>query len=210
MATWMGIGSGAGIDASILDARPQPAMPRSAKRARARRDMQDALVALMREKPLAAITVTDVARRARVSRSTFYRNYDSFDDVVRDYLDRLRTEALSAEAEDTAAAGGARPGQDISLARLTSHFAFYRERHQAVLALCDNGFGAAFQQVADEFAESAAGDMPATSVERYRLYFLSGAMCNVMLQWMRAGCPEPPSELAFAVMRFLEQPVISP
>lgn len=47
------------------------------KRARASTELICAgLLACMKEKPFARITITDVQRASTVSRSTFYRNFD--------------------------------------------------------------------------------------------------------------------------------------
>lgn len=40
------------------------------------------LLACMKEKPFARITITDVQRASTVSRSTFYRNFDCLEDVL--------------------------------------------------------------------------------------------------------------------------------
>ena len=51
--------------------------------------VKDALLSLLAEKPLADITVSELAREARVSRSTFYEHFgnpaDVYDAVVRDF-----------------------------------------------------------------------------------------------------------------------------
>ena len=46
------------------------------------------LLACMREKPFARITITDVQRASTVSRSTFYRNFDCLEDVLALLCDR--------------------------------------------------------------------------------------------------------------------------
>ena len=46
------------------------------------------LLACMREKPFARITITDVQRASTVSRSTFYRNFDGLEDVLALLCDR--------------------------------------------------------------------------------------------------------------------------
>ena len=53
------------------------------KRARASTELICAgLLACMKEKPFARITITDVQRASTVSRSTFYRNFDCLEDVL--------------------------------------------------------------------------------------------------------------------------------
>lgn len=46
------------------------------------------LLACMKEKPFARITITDVQRASSVSRSTFYRNFDCLEDVLALLCDR--------------------------------------------------------------------------------------------------------------------------
>ena len=48
---------------------------------RTRNALGDALVALMHEKPFAAIRIQDVLDRAQISRSTFYTHYSDKDDL---------------------------------------------------------------------------------------------------------------------------------
>lgn len=43
----------------------------------------DALAELMKEKKYAEITVTEIVEKAKLGRATFYRNFDSLDDVLR-------------------------------------------------------------------------------------------------------------------------------
>ncbi|MBO3085135.1 TetR/AcrR family transcriptional regulator [Cellulomonas fengjieae] len=54
---------------------------------RTRRLLQDALLALARERSLDEISVADVADRATVNRSTFYQHYTDTDTLLSDALD---------------------------------------------------------------------------------------------------------------------------
>ena len=59
------------------------------KRARASTELICAgLLACMKEKPFARITITDVQRASTVSRSTFYRNFDCLEDALALLFDR--------------------------------------------------------------------------------------------------------------------------
>lgn len=59
------------------------------KRARASTELICAgLLACMKEKPFARITITDVQRASTVSRSTFYRNFDCLEDALALLCDR--------------------------------------------------------------------------------------------------------------------------
>ena len=47
-----------------------------------RRMIADALMALLRRKPYAAITVSELCQEAAIGRKTFYRNFDTKEDVI--------------------------------------------------------------------------------------------------------------------------------
>lgn len=59
------------------------------------RALQDALLALARERPLDAITVSDIVARAAVNRSTFYQHYSDKETLLVDALDAV-AEAVGA------------------------------------------------------------------------------------------------------------------
>lgn len=63
---------------------------------RTRTALADALVALIRRKDYAAITVEDILAEADVGRATFYAHFTSKDDLLKRSLDRLRQLLLAA------------------------------------------------------------------------------------------------------------------
>ena len=52
-----------------------------------RKAMQDALIDLMRERPLGSITIKALCEQADVNRSTFYAHYDSIEELLHDIED---------------------------------------------------------------------------------------------------------------------------
>ena len=50
--------------------------------------------------------------------------------------------------------------------------------------------------------------MPQNSIEHYKLYFISGAVFNVLIQWLQNGAIESPREIAKACVRFLSGGII--
>ena len=51
--------------------------------------MVSALMQLLEDKPLSAISVTELTEKAGVSRMTYYRNYQSKEEIFQDYLDDI-------------------------------------------------------------------------------------------------------------------------
>jgi len=52
----------------------------------------ESLMILMRKKAFAKITVEEIAKKAGVNRSSYYRHFKSKEDIVRFYFDRILNE----------------------------------------------------------------------------------------------------------------------
>ena len=71
-------------------------MPQYARSLRARRDIKEALVELLRSKQLDQIGMSELARTAQVRRNTLYKHYPNiaqvYEDMVRDFSGRIFTQ----------------------------------------------------------------------------------------------------------------------
>ena len=76
-----------------------------------------ALTELMREKEYREITVTELARKAGVSRMACYRNFSSKDDILLEHFRRRFAEALEA-GESSLLCGAAREAEGLARAGL--------------------------------------------------------------------------------------------
>lgn len=61
---------------------------------RSKKWITDALFKLMEEKKFEEITVTDISREADLVRQTFYKNFDSKEDVIKKYMEKLSDELV--------------------------------------------------------------------------------------------------------------------
>lgn len=68
-----------------------------------KRLIQDALVELLREKPLGKVSVSELCARADVNRTTFYKHYATQHDVLREIGERIVAE-IAASATSGASA----------------------------------------------------------------------------------------------------------
>lgn len=66
----------------------------------ARECIVTALLQLIYEKPMSSITISELTKRAGVSRITFYRNYDSKEEI---FISELKELVARYEAEGSAA-----------------------------------------------------------------------------------------------------------
>ncbi len=57
-----------------------------------RESIETALITLMKEKDFTSITITDITKRAGVSRLAYYRNYESKEDILSGFLQNIITD----------------------------------------------------------------------------------------------------------------------
>lgn len=53
-----------------------------------KKQIESATIKLLKEKELKSITVNDIAEKSNVSRVSFYRNYESKEDIIKSYIGR--------------------------------------------------------------------------------------------------------------------------
>lgn len=104
-----------GYDGSMSGRRrattPLPEGVEDPRVTRTRRQLRDALVGLALERPLGAITVRDLTDRASIGYATFFRHYQSVEELLRGVLQDLLRELvaeLGPLARDDPAAAGRR------------------------------------------------------------------------------------------------------
>lgn len=94
--------------------------------ARTRRSLQDALLALARERGLDDISVADIVERAEVNRSSFYQHYADRETLLADALDAAAEEAR-AGLPDTIEVGASPPDALLTYLRhLETNATLYR------------------------------------------------------------------------------------
>lgn len=148
--------------------------------------IEEALVQLMEEKPFERITVTDIARRAGVSRNAYYRNYPSKEAILAGYLDGV-VEGISGALSRFDAVTQTREAWEALLAA-THDFA---PRYQLLLKA---GYGSLIRErVRDASCMPRSGN---ELVDRYVASWWAGAVCSVLEDWARAGEDMSPEELA--------------
>lgn len=173
---------------------------RKIENARVKRSIEDAFFSLLKNQNFSEITITDLVKKSGVSRTSYYRNFNSKEDIIKEYIQRLRKEidvALEYSANTF--------GDKLNPQTLTVHISYYLKEKHNLLLLYDNGFGSLMLDESNRYVEESLGDMPYNSIERYRLYFISGAIFNAMMQWLKTGAKETPGEMAQIIIELLEK-----
>ena len=160
---------------------------------RVKKHITEGLFSLLRKKSFSEITVTDIVKEANVARASYYRNFQNKEEIIEAAMDSLRDELMADisydDDEHIFDQENARAGFDKALTCCLV-------KKSDLLALYHNGFGSLIQKTFNRYIMEFAGNMPANSAARYKLYFISGAVTNVLIEWLNEGAKEPPREIA--------------
>jgi AcrR family transcriptional regulator len=174
------------------DARLDPRVQRT------RTLLQDALLALARERPLDEIAVADVADRATVNRSTFYQHYPDTDTLLADALD-ARAAAAGADLSSILPDADAAPPE--VLVRYMEHVAEHAELYRR--AFGEHGSPVAVTRLRRRVGQlsldglrqhgtpGALADLP----PEVAAAALAGALIGVLVAWLEQE-PLPPADHA--------------
>ena len=152
-----------------------------------------ALVGFAGQKDWSKVTVTELVERAGVARASFYRNFTSVEDLVEYGIRQMAVlydEGKPPLEEDN---------RNVELA--CYKFRFYQQHADLVLAFHRAKASTSLLDIITDCYIDACGDMPASSLSRYELYYHAGAFYNVMMCWLESGMKEPPEEMAREFVR---------
>ena len=180
--------------ASPSRSRSRPESRRVDRRVlRTRQALRDALLQLLVEIGWDALDIQALCDRANIGRSTFYLHFDNKEALLSGSFADLG-EALRAQAVPS---GSARTGELPWLPGLLDHVHGQQQVFRALLGRRSGHF------VQERFrallVELVAGDMPKASASGWpaqaAAHYLGGALFQLMVWWLGAARPHPPSEI---------------
>lgn len=168
---------------------------------RTRKMIQEALLELTVEKGYPNISVQDIADRAMINRSTFYRHYLDKDDLLVQYMD----EVTALTSEDDFATDKLQPGEKENpngLIKLLRHIGQFSEFYRVMLSA--NGHPVVTDRLRRNAEErfryllSHPGVIPAPSKSPLdmRLTYISCAGVGAISWWVENKMPCTAEELA--------------
>jgi AcrR family transcriptional regulator len=158
--------------------------------------LYDGLAKLMREKDFNAITVTDLVEAAQVGRTTFYRNFDEIEDILRmrndqafeglvSYLQEYRqkyTHDSSTNLLKPVLRYFYLHSELIELLIIANRIDIVQESFRRLLEPFKSIFGA-FYGVEEDYVE-------------YIIAIRIGGITNILTHWIETGKKQAPDELA--------------
>ena len=144
-----------------------------------------ALILLMNKKAFKAITITELCRKAGVSRMAFYGNYKTKESLLKGIV----LESVERLLEKI----GSPFRQSTGLEWYEQMFESIKEDAFSLKTIFDAGFKHEYLSIMNELVLHN----PSVTVEnKYLRLIWSGGMANVIIQWIEDGAEEPTKEIA--------------
>ncbi|WP_440896607.1 TetR/AcrR family transcriptional regulator [Amphibacillus sp. Q70] len=159
--------------------------------------IETALLALMKENDFKDISITNIVSRAGVSRSAYYRNYSSKEDILKNYLHTVvQTITNSLDIQKYY-------HNDLSF--WLSIFNRVRPYSAKFLTLLKAGFDGVILSSINKILLDKFSEGQVTSLERYKVFFWNGAFYNLLREWIYSDLKESDQEMAEICQHIIKQ-----
>ena len=153
---------------------------RKSKRSRiTRQNIGEAILSLMRVKPFEEITVSDIAKKAHVSRMTFYHHFESKTDALNNYI----YEIIECYLEECNRTLGIENFSDA--VHIRHAFLFLDQYADFFLELAQANLHSLMLNAINVYMQKYIAPLYPRSI--FELYFYAGAILNVFLKWEESG-----------------------
>lgn len=158
-----------------------------------------ALVILMKQKNFQEISITDITKKAGVSRMAFYRNYDIKEDIITYYIDELlqeyTKEILSKEKIDN--------NEDVRL-----YFSYFRKHEELISNLINSNLINIILKKCIELFHVISQDIAcnksfSTEKQKFWIDYVAGGLYNILIEWAKGGMKQSDEYMADIVSEFI-------
>lgn len=155
----------------------------------------EAVVELMKENPYGKIKVSDIVKKAGVSRMTYYHYYASKDEVLEDYLSEIIQEYIRNRKEY-------KPhGIFHHYTDILFTLNFFDKYADFILELSRAGFYSMLINALNKYMVEQL--LPEYDKNVYALYYYAGALLNIFMKWEEDGKTLSAEELAKTIENFM-------
>lgn len=151
--------------------------------------LEGALIQLLETKGMEKITISELVKRAGVSRTAFYAHYQTKEDVLKSVLQDV------IQQIDSIAIGDVR-----SESFWVALFAEIEKIAAPFRLLLKAGLG---EQIRSEITAQTLKTVPDDPLHRYNEILWTGAIYNLLISWVTADDPEAPEVMAQICVRIV-------
>lgn len=163
--------------------------------------LMNALLELLSEKPYNEITITEMASRAQLTRRTFYRNFETKEDVLNMYIQELCCEYKKLLQEEII----------LKVHNVAKVYFTFWNKHLEFLAIMEkNNLLFMILQKYNKYLPVLHGELIGNNEElensnmlEYILTFSAGGFFNTLVKWVHDGAKKSPEEIANIVDKII-------
>ncbi len=169
---------------------------------RSRKEITDALFKLMQEHPYQEISVKQIILETNLARRTFYRNYESKDDV----LDSVITDKITEYAEELTTSPESPLDVIFRFCEKNKDFLMLLHKNSLLYLLLIklNIMIPKLNQITDR-SDSVFARIVGDLEPDYLVAFNVGAIWNVIFKWVERGMTESADEIKETIAQYLSR-----
>ncbi|WP_238884015.1 TetR/AcrR family transcriptional regulator [Clostridium sp. YIM B02551] len=160
-----------------------------------------ALMILMENKPFNEISITEITKKAGVSRMAFYRNYSVKEDIINTYIEELFQEYFSE----------IKPHEDkFNYENVRLYFSYFRKHDKLISNLIKSNLSNMLLEKCIEAFYVLSQDISCNRSyppEKQKLWIalLVGGLYNVLIEWAKDGMKQSDEYMAQTVCEFMNE-----
>lgn len=165
----------------------------------------DSFLKLLQEKPYDEITITEIASEAQLARRTFYRNFNSKEEVLNLHIQRLVIQYIKLLRKEKIL--------DVRNAAKV-FFTFWKKHINFIISMDKNDLLYIVLQKYSYYLPTvhklvkADKEYDNDETLEYVLAFSAGGFWNMLIKWERDGCKRTPEEMAALVEMIMSKDVM--
>ncbi len=152
----------------------------------------DSLLILMRDKEFHNITIEEITARAGVNRSTYYRHFNSKEDIILYFLDKIMGEYLDWSRQQ-------KLDFKTYLTRMFEHSLRYKEQ---MLTIYQSGLSILFLKILEKYFHSQVDESKPLS-DQYKVSFYIGGIFKHFLLWFSRDMQDEPEVMTLYALEIL-------
>lgn len=154
--------------------------------------LAEALILLMEHTELSEIRVKDLAKKAGVSRMTYYRYFSEKEEVLTFYMSYIFEKYMNTVEKK----------ENIvfqSYEHILESLEFFLQYKDFALCLHKAKMEYILLDTLNSYIRSQPAFDPENATSSFPLYFYAGALCNTYMQWILSDTKTPAKELAHII-----------
>lgn len=163
-----------------------------------KREIMKALMGLMAEKNYMEITVTDIVKKAGVARASFYRNFNTINDVLDAIVEEVSDEVIE-DIFPTLYSSETRKWREF----LFNHFYRFLRRQKEMEGIRFENMSVIFTCMDNKIQQKETALLNGTIRDKYLAVGKMGLIHNITKRWIDTGEKETPEEMIDYIMSFI-------